>query len=156
MLHSSSPFPPRCPLLLQHHQIGVSSPYSRLQKQPHWPVYKHTLGSSHDSFCNSTLWTSCQYSASLSLLFTCVTHNIQQETIRVKAVIIISYKRTLGLIATHFMTQTPAKHLHYYHQHQDWSLFRQFCQMWHWGKRTRKMLNHKLMSCRLCLYQEDT
>lgn len=33
------------------------------------------------------------------------------------------------------------KHLHYYHQHLDWSWFRQFCQMWHWGKRMRQMFH---------------
>lgn len=50
----------------------------------------------------------------------------------------------LSLIITHFLThrvtQTHAKHLHYYHQHLDWSLFLQFCQRWHCGKRTRNML----------------
>lgn len=42
---------------------------------------------------------------------------------------------TLSSIVTH-----TCIHLHCYHQNLDWSLFRQFCQMWRWGEKTSTML----------------
>lgn len=55
----------------------------------------------------------------------------------------LTFPTKIPNISNSFCRGFLIKHLHYYHQHLDWSLFRQFCRMWHWGKRMRQMCNRR-------------